>query len=569
MAGSLGAAMTRILLASAIAWGALWGGAAHAQLVGDAAAKFNLVSDFVPAGTLSQPTDIAFLPDGRVVITQKNGNIAVRTATGMLMANVGRPPGPIDTGSEKGLLGVVVHPNFAANKTLFFYVSNGPDTANRHRVLSATIADNNSFMFNGTPIIDRGLEGPANHDGGGLQIYNNQLYVSVGDTGANFTPPYNKYGACLNKANGKILRVNLDGSVPTDNPLSGLAAVTGCASRGERSGNNPPADPQSDFAMMPPDTRIFTWGFRNPFRFWVDPGTGRLWIGDVGEGFREEVSISDPVSQIVTNKGQHFGWPFAEGTRTYAGWNGWTPKTCNQMTPGIACTPPAHEYPHTGGDDCIIGGLIPVDACGWPTEYKSKYFYGDHGSNRVFALDVNGDRSGVMGARTTLGTVGGMSSFRMGHNAGLYLTIEKTGAVAMIQPKNLPMSCMTNANPSSDGGVNPDAAPRDASTTDSARDGAGTGGAGGAGGAAGGAGGNGGTGGGAGGAGGGSGGGGAAGGRGGQGGAGGGTTTADGGAGPTKKGGGGCAMSGTTGGAAGLLVAMAMVVAGLRRFRRR
>ena len=49
-----------------------------------------------------------------------------------------------------------------------------------------------------------GLEGPANHDGGGMAIYRNQLYISVGDTGANATPPLNKYGTCLNKPNGKM-----------------------------------------------------------------------------------------------------------------------------------------------------------------------------------------------------------------------------------------------------------------------------------------------------------------------------------------------------------------------------
>ena len=63
-------------------------------------------------------------------------------------------------------------------------------------------------------------------------MHKGQLYIGVGDTGANATPPVNKYGACLNKPNAKILRVNLDGTIPTDNPLVDLAMVTGCADRG-------------------------------------------------------------------------------------------------------------------------------------------------------------------------------------------------------------------------------------------------------------------------------------------------------------------------------------------------
>jgi len=63
-----------------------------------------------------------------------------------------------------------------------------------------------------------------------MVIHNGQLYIAVGDTGANAAIPKNKYGSCLNKPNGKILRVNLDGTVPADNPLSNVAEVTACAS---------------------------------------------------------------------------------------------------------------------------------------------------------------------------------------------------------------------------------------------------------------------------------------------------------------------------------------------------
>lgn len=429
---------------------------AQAQLAADPAMKFDLKT-FVNAGVIAKPTDVAFLPDGRVIILQKDGDIAVRTAGGVLIPNAGRPPGTIDTASEKGLLGIVPHPNFGQNRTLFMYVSNGPDAdTDKHRVLAATISDDNKFTFAATPIVTGGLQGPKNHDGSGMVIFNNQLYLSVGDTGENKTPPVNKYGTCLNRANGKILRVNLDGSIPADNPLTGVAMVTACDVANRTTG---------DFTMAPPDKRIFAWGLRNAFRFWIDPMTARMWLGEVGEGAREQIEVSEPVDKAW--KGQHFGWPFEEGTISYAGNTTLALKTCMAVTPATACTPPAFEYPHQGmgGDNCIIGGLIPSDGCGWPDDYKNKYFFGDHGSSKIYTVDVKPDRSGVVpGSRKDFATVGGMSSFRMGHNAGLYVTIENRGVVVVIQPKNLPAACMgTNAAPGIDAGVD---APRaqDAST---------------------------------------------------------------------------------------------------------
>src|SRR5262249_54730793 len=120
-----------------------------------------------------------------------------------------------------------------------------------------------------------GLWGPANHDGGGLIIYQNQLYVGVGDTGHNTSPPTNKYASCLNVGNGKILRVNLDGSIPDDNPLANVTTdVTAC----DVGGTNVVG---GVWETAPPDRRIYAWGLRNPWRFWIDPHTGLMWIGDV------------------------------------------------------------------------------------------------------------------------------------------------------------------------------------------------------------------------------------------------------------------------------------------------
>jgi hypothetical protein len=275
-----------------------------------------------------------------------------------------------------------------------------------------------------------------------MNIYNNQLYIGVGDTGANATPPTNKFGSCLNQANGKILRINLDGSIPNDNPLYNVATVTSCTSTG------------SAFGTAAPDKRIWAWGLRNPFRFWIDPsGTqaGTMWIGDVGEVTREEISVG---------KGnQHYGYPFQEGTTDWG--PGLLANECMGMTPARTCTPPVYDYPHSNGNNCVIGGLIP-SGCGWNDPWKSRYIFGDHGSGNIWTLDVNGGRTGVVAASlASFGNMGGPASFRMGADNALYIVEVDGGSVERITPKGQAALC---GSPIPDAGPPPADAGKDASS---------------------------------------------------------------------------------------------------------
>ena len=407
-------------------------------------------------------TDIAFLPDGRAVITQRGGTVTIiktngaPVKAGTILVNSGP--------AEQGLLGVVTDPAFATNKTVYMYASQGNDALNRHHVLPVTINDDNTITARAA-IISMGLEAPDNHNGGGLQIYKNQLYISVGDTGHNNNG--NVYGHCLNKPNGKLLRVNLDGTIPTDNPLIGMTNVTGCDSF------NSPLK-----ATYMPDTRIFAWGLRNPFRFWIDQTTGKFWIGDVGEGAREEIDVADP-------KGLDFGWPFREGLG-----NGNVNGTCTGVTPGKSCTDPVFDYPHGGNNlNCIIGGLIP-SGCGWAAPWTNRYFFADHGRGRVWAVDVNTTRDGIMpgklngdssvsGSVTYFADVNGPAAIRMGLDGAMYVVSADGAFVSRIAPKTQgTMSCTPTGTGGSGGtgGGAPDGGVVDASG------GAGAGGAGGTGG---------------------------------------------------------------------------------------
>lgn len=376
---------------------------------------------------LSQATDVAELPDGRVVITERLGDVTVVTPDGnsTLAGHINVDP----EFQEQGLVGIVADPDFATNNTLYFFASADPNTANKNKVYKITLGADNMLDSGRNAIIDQGLAGPLNHNGGGLAIYDGKLFVAVGDTGNNATPPVNKFGTCLNNPNGKILRVNLDGTIPDDNPLSNEAMVTGCTTT---TGN---------ISMMAPDKRNFFWGFRNPYRFWIDPQTTRMWIADVGETTNEELSVSAPLNAEAGAEGQHFGWPFREGNTNYS--QSWQPSgACMGVSPARECIGPVYQYEHTRPptDNCIIGGLIPdaPEGCGWAEPWNQRYFFGDNGSGRIWTLDVNEARDGVVAnSRKDFARSSGIASFHMGKKGVLYFVEAAGGVVTKITPKSL------------------------------------------------------------------------------------------------------------------------------------
>lgn len=388
----------------------------HAALAPALVGKVDV--DTTWATGLPLATDIAFTGDGRAVITRKSGQVVVRRADGSLVTLAYAFGGTLDTESEKGLLGVVADPAVASNGRFYFYVSNGPTDDDKNRVYRATLSAANALTVDPIPVVAAGpglpgLEGPRNHDGGGLEIHDGRLYVAVGDTGVNASPPVNKYASCLNKPNGKVLRVNLDGSIPADNPLVGLTSVSACA---EQTGA---------WITAAPDPRIYAWGLRNPWRIWVDPLTGRVWIGDVGEGSREEISIG--------GSGEHYGYPFVEGDVV---WGDVDSRNCTSLSPARPCTPPAFAYGHSVGR-AITGGLV-LDSPTWQAALGDvRYVFGDSSSNWVRSLPVNAARTGF--TSTTLvdfAAYAGSSpvSFRLGPDGALYVVMLGASAVYRFAP---------------------------------------------------------------------------------------------------------------------------------------
>ena len=284
---------------------------------------------------INSPTTMAFAPasDGRVFVCQQDGNLRV-VKNGQLLPTPFLSI-PVNKDGERGLIGVAFDPNFLTNKYIYVYYTL-PSGANNRIVRYAAsagnpdVADPNSarVILDLDPLISA-----TNHNGGAMNFgKDGKLYVAVGDNARR------ELAQNLDSYMGKMLRLNPDGSAPADNPF-----------------NAPGASAQRQ--------RVWSSGLRNPFTFSVEPGSGRIFINNVGEGSWEEINDASVSAR-------NFGWP------TQPGGEGYT------SNPGQ--TEPIYAYPHQNGfpdgTGCALTGgtFFSPASTNYPAQYRGKYFFMDY-----------------------------------------------------------------------------------------------------------------------------------------------------------------------------------------------
>ena len=258
----------------------------------------------------------------------------------------------LPTGGEQGILGLAFHPDFAGNGIFFVDYTAKGDAVHVSRFQVST-DDPDRADPNSEQILLTIPKSEPEHNGGMLAFgpRDGDLYISVGDGGGTGDPDGN--GQSRSTLLGAILRVSVSPtgtfSVPEDNPFVDLAGA-----RGE----------------------IWSYGFRNPWRFSLDRETGDLYVGDVGQTQREEIDVADQALDF--GRGVNFGWDVMEGTHCYDA------PTCD----GSGLTPPVVEYEHTDG--CAVTGGYVYRGAAIPS-LRGTYFYADfcNGWVRSFRL-VNG-----------------------------------------------------------------------------------------------------------------------------------------------------------------------------------
>jgi glucose/arabinose dehydrogenase len=272
------------------------------------------------------------------------------------------------TGSEQGLLGSTVSP--AGEVFLYYTSSHDGDCWNR--VSKFVLGANN--LLTGEVVLLDWIQTPAtNHNAGDLNIGpDGKLYVSVGDGGCQLTG--SACGGLNDNARqrthllGKILRLNLDGTVPSDNPFAGTNT---------RRCGHPSGDTNPGSSALCSET--WAWGLRNPFRF-AFRADGLMHINDVGQGAREEIDAGVA--------GADYGWNCREGGIANPAITG----TCS--APGAL--EPVHDYPSTSGCQSITGGAF-VPAGVWSSAYDNKYLFSDFVCGKIFLLDGSTAREFAIG----------------------------------------------------------------------------------------------------------------------------------------------------------------------------
>ena len=237
-----------------------------------AASAPRLVATVVRSG-LAIPWDLAFAPDGRMFVTERVGNILIYASAApgaAQLANVFPVPN-ISASGEAGLMSIELDPAFATNNVLYVCVSVTDGGQWLNQVLRYRM-NGNTPVFDGY-VIRSGMRANSNHDGCRIRFGpDGKLWVTMGDAGnsANAQNP--------NVLNGKVLRVNGDGTIPADNPI-----LPGAAGR----------------------TAIYTMGNRNPQGLTFEPGTGRVIEVEHGDDTEDEINI--------LRAGANYGYPVCRG----------------------------------------------------------------------------------------------------------------------------------------------------------------------------------------------------------------------------------------------------------------
>ncbi len=331
----------------------------------------------------------------------------------------------LSTGGERGLLGLAFHPDYASNGYFYTYTSVPGGTGDhmsqlrRYRVLGDPATSNAGDPASATPVLS--FSQPySNHNGGWIGFNPNlsgsdpqYLHIGSGDGGSG-NDPGNRAQDITNQLLGKMLRIDVNGddfpadparnySIPATNPFVG---VTG-------------------------DDEIWDYGLRNPWRNSFDRATGDLWIGDVGQGAREEIDL-EPAGSAG---GLNYGWRVKEGNNCFDNSQAGGNPPCNSPL----LVPPVHEYPHgsgTGAGNSVTGGYVYRGSI---AQFQGLYFFADFVNTNVWTLDpyaVNVTasvlyRNGILPPNA--GSLSGVSSFAEDARGELYVASYNNGNFFRVQ----------------------------------------------------------------------------------------------------------------------------------------
>jgi aldose sugar dehydrogenase len=291
----------------------------------------------VVAKGLETPWGIAFLPDGRMLVTERPGRLRIVEKGQLLPAVSGTPA--VWVRQDGGLFDVEVHPDYARNGWIYLaYSEAGPKETSMTAVVRGRIKDNawidQQTIYKAPPELFY-----AENSHYGLRFAFDRaghLFYAIGDRG------HPDEAQDLSKPMGKVHRVNDDGSAPRDNPFAGKPEALGS---------------------------IWSYGHRNPQGFAFDPATGRLWASEHGPMGGDELNRIEP--------GRNYGWPIVS--------NGLQPGVTKSEQPGME-SPVVTWTPSIGP-----AGMAFAASAQYPG-WRNSLFLAALAGQHLRRLEIDGDR---------------------------------------------------------------------------------------------------------------------------------------------------------------------------------
>jgi len=331
---------------------------------------------------LQHPWGLAFLPDGRMLVTERPGRLRYVSPDGALSEPVAGVPA-VHAVNQGGLLDIVLDPGFAANATIYLsYAERGEGDENGTAVARARLSG--MRLEDVTVIYRQQPKFASGHHFGSRLVFANDgtLFVTQGDR--------NKLREAVQDLStdiGKVVRINADGSIPADNPFAG------------RAGARP---------------EIWSYGHRNIQGAALHPATGELWTHEHGPRGGDEIN--------VTRAGRNYGWPVITYGREYHG------PAIGEGTAKAGMEQPLHYWVPSIGPS----GMAFHDGRGYP-QWKGQLFVGALAARQLVRLELADD--GTVRAEERIAIDERVRDVRVGPDGALYLlTDEDPGRLLRVVP---------------------------------------------------------------------------------------------------------------------------------------
>ncbi len=310
--------------------------------------RANVAFDVVPvAGGLQNPWGMTFMPDGRLLVTERPGRLRIVTRDGRLSEPVAGLP-PLVAGRQGGLLDITLDPAFRSNQLIYWsYSEPQSDGANNTAVARGRLVDGAmprvddvQAIFHQAPSLNSNL-----HFGSRLVWHRDgTLFVTMGDRSIT---EGRMQAQRMDSLIGKIARINADGSIPKDNPFVGKMGVR---------------------------PEIWSFGHRNVQAAVLHPATGELWEVEHGTRGGDEVNVAQ--------KGKDYGWPTIAYGIEYPG---------EPITGGIQVKEGMEQPRYYWDPNIAPSGMTFYTGALFP-EWKGSLFIGGLASRALVRLTVEGDR---------------------------------------------------------------------------------------------------------------------------------------------------------------------------------